>query len=759
MGESLDLASGSAAVTIDLPADIEAEWSVSDVKGTDVTEAYGFSCSGNTLTWDKTKAVPGSYTLKVTDKKEKYADTSSASFLLATDSMPAAVSTDGLSLVKSGDASDADFNAFVANIQKVKVNDKEYNASGKGSVKVINEDGTLDLTSKPFEGMKAEATYNIVVTSAGYNKTLDFTLTLPKTIYGYASLSYEEYWANEGVYAADNADSLDELDSNSEYDKGGFDAVSRATVNHGLHRGSFQQTATIYAYDADGNRKEFELHHWSEDGKTMYFTDGSSAGYLRGVLTVSGRNGSEEYTMHQDKSLANTDPGYQITGIKYVPVAVSVDDYADFCKAYTFTPNGAEMAGGYSEGVLNGYTETADVDKDTNGLKTVEKNGDSWSFSKRDNDGTSSGIAGQSLKEVDEDKISATVKSTSTFGDFIRLDLTGGAYGNLGSNMQTVRWDYYGNQNSVIRSYGTKFAADNWMHKSMGIQLGLTDSYRCELPEGYTGTGKWVVTVYALGYKDYSVVINVTENDLHGSTSPMTPAQRTELEGYRDQAKAALESESGIAGIAAGASEWVTLNAHYREVEELLSSEAPLYGTAAELTEELPVLLKAVQPKASGEGSLTVNDLNVTLTVTLKDTEGNSLDLTKLENAKITVAYGSGRDAVTVIDKAELSSSVSGTLKKALAEGTECSVTITSDNYQDITFKVTAAPEQKLQSAAAESVSEVLAAVEEAVKDAEAGKADAKEQAEPAAEESAPAASEEAAKDAPADSGSEAAAE
>ena len=114
---------------------------------------------------------------------------------------------------------------------------------------------------------------------------------------------------------------------------------------------------------------------------------------------------------------------------------------------------------------------------------------------------------------------------------------------------------------------------------------------------------------------------------------------------------------------------------------------------------------------------------------------------------------------MTVIDKAELSSSVSGTLKKALAEGTECSVTITSDNYQDITFKVTAAPEQKLQSAAAESVSEVLAAVEEAVKDAEAGKADAKEQAEPAAEESAPAASEEAAKDAPADSGSEAAAE
>ena len=759
VGESLDLASGSAAVTIDLPADIEAEWSVSDAKGTDVTEAYGFSCVGKTLTWDNTKAVPGNYTLKVTDKKGKYADTSSASFLLATDSMPAAVSTDCLSLVKSVNASDADFNAFVANIQKVKVNDKEYNASGKGSVKVINEDGTLDLTSKPFEGMKAEATYNIVVTSAGYNKTLDFTLTLPETIYGYASLSYEEYWANEGVYAADNADSLDELDSNNEYDKGGFDAVSRATVNHGLHRGSFQQTATIYAYDADGNRKEFELHHWSEDGKTMYFTDGSSAGYLRGVLTVSGRNGSEEYTMHQDKSLANTDPGYQITGIKYVPVAVSVDDYADFCKAYTFTPNGAEMAGGYSEGVLKSYTETAYVDEYTNGLKDVKKNGDSWSFSKRKDTGTSSGIKDKTLKKVDESKITAAVRQTSTFGDFIRLDLNGNAYGDFGSSMQTVRWDYYGNNDpetsTPLASYGTKFAADNWMHKSMGIQLGLTDSYRCELPKGYTGTGTWVVTVYALGYEDYSVEINVTENDIHGTTSPMTTDQKTQLQGYRDQAKAALESEAGVAGLVAGASEWKTLEAHYKEVEELLASEAPLYGTAAELIEELPVLIKAVQPKAAGEGTLTVNDLNVTLAVTLKDTEGNALDTAKLVNAKVTVISGSGKNAVTVIDKADLNSSVTGTLSKSLAAGTECDVTITSDNYQNITFKVNAviktstAETQDAESTSEtpSSVSEVLKIVEEtgnekASENAESASNDAEKSDAPAAE-TAPAAAEE----------------
>lgn len=37
----------------------------------------------------------------------------------------------------------------------------------------------------------------------------------------------------------------------------------------------------------------------------------------------------------------------------------------------------------------------------------------------------------------------------------------------------------------------------------MGIQLGLTDSLRCQLPEGTDGTGYWKLTVRALGYEDY----------------------------------------------------------------------------------------------------------------------------------------------------------------------------------------------------------------------------------------------------------------
>ena len=80
------------------------------------------------------------------------------------------------------------------------------------------------------------------------NGFLDF-LFGEKYTYLYAALTWDEYWANEDVYAAGSTESSDMVDSRGEYDKGAFDVVSRATANHGLHRGSFQCDAMIYAQD------------------------------------------------------------------------------------------------------------------------------------------------------------------------------------------------------------------------------------------------------------------------------------------------------------------------------------------------------------------------------------------------------------------------------------------------------------------------------------------------------------------------------
>ena len=67
--------------------------------------------------------------------------------------------------------------------------------------------------------------------------------------YVYVGMTWAEYWANEGVLNAGSTASSDVLDSHNEYDKGAFDAVTRATTNHGLHRGSFQCSAVIETND------------------------------------------------------------------------------------------------------------------------------------------------------------------------------------------------------------------------------------------------------------------------------------------------------------------------------------------------------------------------------------------------------------------------------------------------------------------------------------------------------------------------------
>ena len=56
--------------------------------------------------------------------------------------------------------------------------------------------------------------------------------------YLYADLNWAEYWAAEDVYLKDGknmTDSNETEDARGELDKGAFDAVSRATTNHGLH--------------------------------------------------------------------------------------------------------------------------------------------------------------------------------------------------------------------------------------------------------------------------------------------------------------------------------------------------------------------------------------------------------------------------------------------------------------------------------------------------------------------------------------------
>ena len=431
--------------------------------------------------------------------------------------------------------------------------------------------------------------------------------------YVYAGLTWAEYWASEGVYAAGDTTSSEELDGHKELDKGAFDTVTRATTNHGLHRGSFQTETTIVA--EDGSR--YPIATWV-DQNTIKLTDGKTVGFKKGTITKA-----DGTTVDMDH--------YEVYGLKYVPVAVRTEDYAAFCQKYNVVTNDGVLEGGYGEVQLSAYTATAAVTADTNGLKYAVKNGDSFTFEARKT-GADSGIKDQAQKTATN--VTPTVKDASgSYGEFLRVDITGGGYGDLGANMQAVRWDYCGDDatgTKVLRSFGTKFAADNWMHKAMGIQLGLTDSLRCQLPEGTDGTGYWRLTVYALGYADYSFVVQATDANIVKPAED--PADTTALTKEVETAKALAENDYTKES-------WTAMQTELQEAEELLVRED---ATQAEVDEALEHL-KAAEA-ALVKVTVTLDKTSATVytgkTVTLKAASNDT--------AK-TVTYTTSNKAVATV--------------------------------------------------------------------------------------------------------------
>lgn len=507
--------------------------------------------------------------------------------------------------------------------------------------------------------------------------------------YVFAGLTWDEYWKSEGVYVADNnwTASSDVLDSHNEYDKGAFDVVSRATTNHGLHRGSFQCSTDIVATDTDGNEKIFTISYWTkEDNKTvLVLKDGSKiTDYAKGKFTYN----NVAYTMAH----------YYVKGMKYIPVAVKNDDLADFESKYTVVKSGETVEGGYSEGVLSSYSLKANLDENTNGLKYAEKNTDgTYSFSQR-NVGTTSGIEGADLQKAEN--VNIEVKDgddVGSYGEYIRVDFKGDGYGALGSKMYAVRWDYYGDDNSYsnkLVSFGTKFASDNWMHKVMGIQLGLTDSYRFKLPENTDGTGYWKLTIYALGYEDYTVNFRITADNLPAQSTD--ELDKTELQKLVDQANALNENDYTV-------DSWKDLKTELDESVDLLSNarnQASINEQVKHLTLAINSLVKKVVPTETTPTETTPTTTPTTTkpstttptkplvkktTVSLARTNG-SVYVKGRTTVKATVKNGKGKTTYksnnTRIAKVSSTGVVTG-VKKGIAV-----ITVTN-NRVSRTFKVT----------------------------------------------------------------------
>ena len=580
--ENADVKSGKVNVTVEgLPGDYQAEYTVEGLEDAQVKEGV--------LTYKTKGAETGRYTLKVSDKSGKYADLKT-DFELTTEAVPVVFNSESAALVAAEGYAADDVTSYVKKIKSVTVDGTEYAATGKRAVKIIKEDGTIDTTAAPFKNAENGQEFKITVKATGYAKDCEFTYTVAQEseyTYAYVGLSWAEYWAAENVQAAGDTSSSDAKDSKGESDKGAFDTVTRATVNHGLHRGSFQCNAVIKAE----NGKEYAVEYWT-DGTTAVLTDGSKITFNRGEIT-------------EESGATTKMTEYDVLGLKYVPVKVKTSDLDALKASYRVIENGSELAGGYSEKNLVSYTGlVANVTENTNGLKTATKNENgSFSFSARVNNGSESGIKDQALKTAPTaEKAGLTVKEASgSYGEFLRVDLTGN-YGDLGSNLQTVTWTYYGDDSTYTNAkatYGTKFAADNWMHKAMGIQLGLTDSLRCTLPEGTDGTGYWTITLTALGYNDVTYKFQATEENIV-KASENEKITTTELEAAIAKAEALKEAEYT-------AESWASMQMELQEAKDELKNpktQATVDEAVSHLNAAIEALVKIEEPAAVDTSSL-----------------------------------------------------------------------------------------------------------------------------------------------------------
>ena len=173
-----DITAGKTTINVQLPDEFKPEYSVD---GLDV------SVEGNVLTFKaatESRAAasvkPGKYTLTIKDKNKKYADVVTT-FTLTTKDMPAAYDEENKKLVEAEGFDTDALKAYLGNITSVNVNGKDYATSGRGSVVIINKDGTIKTDADPFKDAVAGTEFQITVASTGYTTPLTFTYKIAET--------------------------------------------------------------------------------------------------------------------------------------------------------------------------------------------------------------------------------------------------------------------------------------------------------------------------------------------------------------------------------------------------------------------------------------------------------------------------------------------------------------------------------------------------------------------------------------------------
>ena len=164
-----------------LPTDFEEEYTIEGL------DAGTYSVEINTEGKTPTRTIKfnkeiekGRYTVTLSDKKGNYAPISTT-FNAYTETMPAKYNENDKdpAVVKADGVDEEEFQTYLKNITSVTVNGKEYAASGKKAVKLITEDGKLDLSQEAFKDAKAGEGFAVTIAEDGY-QTYTFTYKVPE---------------------------------------------------------------------------------------------------------------------------------------------------------------------------------------------------------------------------------------------------------------------------------------------------------------------------------------------------------------------------------------------------------------------------------------------------------------------------------------------------------------------------------------------------------------------------------------------------
>ena len=165
----------TTVTTAGLPEGFVPSYAVT--KGDEGLSEFKFTVADGKLTWEGTPAF-GVYTLTVSDGAGKYAPVSTT-FELKTADIIAKYDASKKALVKASDAiTKEQFAAYLEAISAVSVDGTSYAASGKNAVKIIQDNGAVDMTATPFTKGDG-ASYSLVVKATGY-QDLTFTVTTAK---------------------------------------------------------------------------------------------------------------------------------------------------------------------------------------------------------------------------------------------------------------------------------------------------------------------------------------------------------------------------------------------------------------------------------------------------------------------------------------------------------------------------------------------------------------------------------------------------